>query len=52
MPYGNPRYGRKKEKEKGAGPEKHGQMLRAKKMKRKQKKNAELPRRHKKKSVA
>ncbi len=35
-------------KEKAAGREKHRQMVRAKKRERKQKKNVQLPRRHKK----
>jgi hypothetical protein len=39
---------KRSKKEKAAGREKHRQMVRSKKMKRKEKKNAELPRRHKK----
>ncbi len=39
---------RRSKKEKAAGREQHRQLQRAKKMKRKQKKNAELPKRHKK----
>ena len=38
---------KRSKKEKAAGREKHRQMVRAKKMKRKQKKNVELPKRHK-----
>ena len=38
----------KSKQEKAAGREKHRQLQRAKKMKRKQKKNLELPQRHKK----
>ena len=39
---------KRSKKEKAAGREKHRQMVRARKMKRKQKKNVELPKRHKK----
>ena len=39
---------KRSKKEKAAGREKHRQMVRAKKMKRKQKKTVELPKRHKK----
>jgi len=38
----------KNKQEKAAGREQHRQLQRAKKMKRKQKKNLELPQRHKK----
>lgn len=38
---------RRSKKEKAAGREQHRQLQRAKKMKRKQKKNAALPKRHK-----
>jgi len=37
---------RKSKKEKAAGREQHRQLLRAKKMRRKQKKNVELPKKH------
>jgi hypothetical protein len=40
---------RKSKKEKAAGREQHRQLQRAKKMKRKQKKNLELPKRHRNK---
>jgi len=39
---------KRSKKEKAAGREKHRQMVRARKMERKQKKNVELPKRHKK----
>ena len=39
---------KRSKKEKAAGREKHRQIVRARKMKRKQKKNVELPKRHKK----
>jgi len=39
---------KKSKKEKAEGREKHRQMLRAKKMEKKQKKNIQLPKRHKK----
>jgi hypothetical protein len=39
---------RKSKKKKAEGLEKHKQMLRAKKLKKKQKKNVELPKRHRK----
>ncbi len=38
---------RKSKKEKAAGREQHKELQRAKKMRRKQKKNVELPKRHK-----
>ncbi len=39
---------RRSKKEKAAGREKHRQLIKAKKMQKKQKKKVELPRRHKK----
>jgi hypothetical protein len=40
---------RRSKKEKAAGREKHRELLRAKKMKRKEKKKLELPKKHRKK---
>jgi len=43
---GSQNMARRSKKEKAAGREQHRQLLRAKKMRRKQKKNVELPKKH------